>query len=142
MLVKDLYLDTIRYEMSFLAHYIYHLLGEQKISLEDDSSKIDVVKADPQIVKELIQKNVLGIHKICVYSLKMNQKDFVFIFAASQEEAIHFYKRTFAQPPLNCHEYPLDFEFYRGNEVVSFRDMRKGIEDFPAIAGSFERMYG
>lgn len=78
---------------------------------------------------------------MCVYSLKMNQKYFVFIFAASREEAIHFYKRTFPHPPLNCHEYPLDFEFNRGNEVISFWDMRKGIEDFPAIAGSFERIY-
>ncbi|WP_045521335.1 hypothetical protein [Neobacillus niacini] len=139
MLVKDLYLDTIRYENSALAHYIYHLLAEKRISLDDDSIKIDLVRADLQKVEELIQKNVLCINKICIYSLKMNQKDFVFIFAASREEAIHFYKRTFPQPPLNCHEYSLDFQLTRGNDVISFREMRKEFDCFPAIAGWFEK---
>ena len=87
----------------------------------------------------MIRNNVLGIHKIRVYSLKMNQKDFVFIFAASEQEAIQFYTKTFHQSPLNCHEYSLDFQLYRGNDVISFRDMRKEFESFPAIAGYFKR---
>lgn len=141
MLVKDLYFDCIRNEISFVAHTIYHLLAEEKLSLDDESSKIGFVQADLQKVKELIQKNVLGIKKICVYSLKMNQQDFVFIFAHCEEDAIRFYTRTFSKSPLNCHEYPLDFQFYRGKDVISFRDMRKVIEDFPAIAGYLSR-YG
>jgi hypothetical protein len=141
MLVKELYLDCIQNESSFLAHYIYHLLIEQKLSLQDDTAKIDVVHADLQKVEELIRNNVLGIHKICVYSMKMNQKDFVFIFAGSEEEAIQFYKKTFHKSPGNCHEYSLDSQFYRGNDVISFRDMRKEYEVFPAIAGYFTREY-
>lgn len=140
MFVKDLYLDSLRYEESSLAHYIYHLLAEKKISLDDDVSKLDFVQADHQKVRELIQKNVLGIHKVGVYSLKMNQMDFVFIFAENKQEAIQFYTKTFHQTPLNCHVYSLDFEFTRGNGVVSFRDMRKEFESFPAIAGYFKRM--
>jgi hypothetical protein len=139
MLVKDLYFDCIQNEISYVAHSIYHLLAEEKLSLNDDSSKIGVVKADLQKVNELIQKNVLGIKKICVYSLKMNQQDFVFIFAASEEEAIQYYTNTLHQNPWNIYEYPLDFLFYRGKDVISFREMRKEIEDFPAIAGYFTR---
>jgi hypothetical protein len=122
-----------------VAHYIYHLLEEKKLSLYDDSSKIGSVKADIQIVNELIENDVLGIHKTCIYSLKMNQKDFVFIFAYSEAGAIQFYRRTFGNSPLNCHEIPLDFQFYRGNDVISFHDMKKEMEDFPAIAGYFTR---
>jgi hypothetical protein len=139
MVVKDLYQDCFRFEESSLAHYIYHLLAEQKISLDDNISKIDLNQADHQKVAELIQTNVLGFHKICIYSLKMDQKDFVFIFAASKHKAIQFYTKTFHQTPLNCHEYSLDFELARGNGVISFRDMRKEFMSFPAIAGYFKR---
>ncbi|NHC41565.1 hypothetical protein G6549_16535 [Bacillus sp. MM2020_1] len=139
MIVKDLYMDCFRYEESALAHYIHHLLAEKKISLEDEMSKIDLELADHQKVKELIQNNVLGFHKVGIYSLKMNQKEFVFIFAASDREAIQFYTETFHQSPLNCHEYSLDFELSRGKGGISFREMRKEFDSFPAIVGYFER---
>jgi hypothetical protein len=139
MIVKELYMDCFRYDESSLAHYIYHLLEEKKISLEDDMSKIDLEQANHQKVKELIQNNFLCLHKVGIYSLKMNQKDFVFIFAASEREAIQFYLKTFHQLPLNCYEYSLDFELARGNGVISFREMRKEFMSFPAIAGYFKR---
>ncbi|MBZ5753650.1 hypothetical protein [Metabacillus rhizolycopersici] len=110
MIVKDLYLDSIRFEESSLAHYIHHLLEEGKNSLDDNISKIDFDQADHQKVEELIENNVLGFHKVGIYSLKMNQSNFVFIFAESGQKAIQFYLETFHQAPLNCHEYSLDFE--------------------------------
>ncbi|WHY03303.1 hypothetical protein [Neobacillus sp. DY30] len=139
MLVKDLFLDTIQYEYSFVAHYLYHLLEEKKLSLNDDVSKIQSVTGDIHKVNELVVKNLLGIGEMNVYSMKMNTADFVFIFAPNLKDAIQFYHRTFFKPPLNCHQYSLDFDFYRGNEVISFRDMRKEIEQFPAIAGYYTR---
>ncbi|WP_235824874.1 hypothetical protein [Bacillus salipaludis] len=139
VIVEELYQDCFHYNESSLAHYIYHLLEEQKISLKDDISKIDLNQVDHQKVAELIQHNYLGIHKMGIYSLKMSQKDFVFIFARSGQEAIDFYTKTFHQTPLNCHEYSLDFQLARGKEVISFRDMKKDFESFPAIAGYFKR---
>jgi hypothetical protein len=111
----------------------------KKISLEDNSSKIDLNQADYQKVAEMIQTNVLGFHKVGIYSLKMNQKAFAFIYASSQEEAIQFYTKSFHKTPLNCHEYPLDLELTRGNGVLTFRDMKKEFKSFPAIAGYFAR---
>jgi hypothetical protein len=140
MFVKDVYLDCLRFEESALAHYIYHLLAEKKISLDENASKIDLDQADHQKVAEMIQNNVLGFSKVGIYSLKMNQKDYVFIYASSQQEAVQFYTKTFHQIPLNCHEYSLDFQLSRGNDVISFRDMRKEFESFPAIAGYFKKM--
>ena len=140
MIVNDLYMDCFRYEESALAHYIHHLLTEKKISLDDDMSKIDLEQADHQKVRELIQNNELGFHKVGIYSLKMNQKDFVFIFAASQQEAKQFYTKTFHQTPLNCHEYSLDYQLARGKDVISFRDMRTEFTSVPAIAGYFKRV--
>ena len=139
MLIKDAYFDCFLYEDSSLAHYIHHLLEEKKVSLEDDISKLNFDLANHEKVADMIRTNVLGINKVRVYSLKMNQMDFVFIFTLSEEEAIQLYEKTFHQKPLNCHESLLDFEFYRGMEVVSFRDRRMEFGCFPAIAGYFSR---
>ena len=138
MLVNDLYLESIQLAESSLAHCIYHLLAEKKISLEDDVSQINFELVDNLKVKELVQENALGITKVCVFSMKMSKKDFVFIFVASQQEAIQFYTKTYHQTPLNCHEYSLDYQLSRGNEVISFRDMRKEFTSIPTIAGYFK----
>ncbi|MEH7128745.1 DnaB-like helicase C-terminal domain-containing protein [Neobacillus drentensis] len=45
-----------------------HLLEEKKISLDDNMSKNDLDKADHQKVKLMIQNNVLGFHKVGIYS--------------------------------------------------------------------------
>ncbi|MFZ7942745.1 hypothetical protein ACO1D1_03655 [Neobacillus sp. 19] len=110
MIVKELYSDSLIYEESSLAHYLYHLLAEKKISLEDDVSKVDFNQANHPLVAEMIRKNLLGFHKIRIYSLKRNQNEFIFIYAASEQEAIQFFCETYHQLPLNCHEYPLDWE--------------------------------
>ena len=139
MNVKEFYIECLLYEESSLCHYIHHLLLEHKVSLEDDLTKLDSNLADHQKVAEMIENNILGIHKIRIYSLKMNQQEFVFIFAATQQEAISFYTKTFHQSPLNCHEYLLDFELARGIEVISFRDMRKEYLEFPAVVGYYSK---
>ncbi|WML26775.1 hypothetical protein [Neobacillus sp. OS1-33] len=139
MIVKELYMDCFYYEEASLGYYIHHLLAEQKITLDDNISKIDLEQADHQKVREMFRNNILGFHKVGIYSLKMNQTDFVFIFAASQQEAIQYYFNKFHQNPLNCHEYSLDFQLDRGNDAISFRDMRKEFDSIPAIAGYFKR---
>jgi hypothetical protein len=139
VIVKDLYLDSIRFEESSLAHYIHHLLEEGNIELDDNISSIDFEQADHQKVAEMIESNMLGFHKVGIYSLKMNESDFVFIFAESEQQAIKFYTETFHHAPLNCHEYSLDFELVRGNGVITFREMRKEFVSFPATAGYFEK---
>lgn len=138
MLVKEVYRDCLMYEESPLAHYLYHLLVEKKISLDDDMDQIDLHQADHQKVREMIRQNFLGFHKVHIYSLKMSRKNYAFIFARSKHEAIQFYTQLFKENPLNCHEYSLDFQLARGNEVISFRDMRKEFKTFPAIAGFFK----
>jgi hypothetical protein len=139
LVVKDFYQECLLYEEAILAHYIYHLLSEQKVSLQDDLSQLDLNKADHQKVAEMIESNLLGFHRINIYSLKSNEKEFIFIFASTHQEAIQFYTKTFQQAPKNCHQYPLEVELVRGNEYVTFREMRKEHKGFPAIAGCYKK---
>jgi hypothetical protein len=54
MLVKDMYQDCLYYEESTLAYFIYHLLTEKKISLDDDVFRMDLNQVDHQKVLFLI----------------------------------------------------------------------------------------
>jgi hypothetical protein len=137
--VRELYEESIRYEEKALAHYILHLLQEDQVSLDDDASLIDFTKADHRKVSKMIEQNLLGFNDIKVFSLKYDDKLFAFIFAASEEEAIQFFRQKFKRKPYNCHEYPLDFPMSRGNEFLTFRDMKKEHSHFPALAGFYER---
>lgn len=139
MNVKEYFEEVVKLEESSLAHYLFHLLQEKKISSNDDVSKIDLNQANHKIVEEMIQKNLLCFRKVHIYSLKQNSNDFVFIFARSQEDAIQHYRETYFHSPLNCIETSLENDFYRGNGRISFRDMKKEFSIFPAIAGSFSK---
>lgn len=137
--VRELYEDSIRYEEKTLAHYILHLLQEGQVSLDDDAYSLDFTKADHQKVAQMIEQNQLGFSDIKIFSLKYDNKRFAFIFAASKEEAIQFFQQKFKRKPYNCHEYPLDFPMSRGQEFLTFRDMKKEYSHFPALAGFYER---
>jgi len=137
--VQELYEDSIQYGEKVLAHYILHLLQEGHVSLNDDASLIDFSKADQQKVLEMINQNYLGFSDIKVFSLKWDDKTFAFIFASNEEEAKKYFEQKLRKKQLNCFEYPLDFQMSRGNEFLSFREMQKEHNQFPAIAGFYER---
>jgi hypothetical protein len=139
MLVRDVYLDSLRYEETSLSHCIHHLLEEKIITLDDDMTKIDFGQVNLQKVTEMLENNVLGFQKLKIFSLKRSKNEFVFIFAATQQDAIPHFTETYRQLPLNCIEYPLDFQFNRGNEVISFRDLRKEFISFPAVVGCYKK---
>ncbi|WP_235848391.1 hypothetical protein [Litchfieldia alkalitelluris] len=122
-----------------MAHYIYHLLSDEKVSLEDDVSQLDLKKADHQKDAEMIEKNVLGFYPVKIYSLKMRVGEFIFVFARSTQEAKEFYVKTFQCTPLNCYEYSLEFEISRGKGSTTFREMKKEFVEFPTVAGIFKR---
>ena len=137
MLLKELYMNSLIYEKSPLAHMIHYLLSERKVTLEDDTSVLNTVEVDWQKVKDMIERNVLGFHRIRIFSLKKSSTKFVFIFAENEHEAVNYFSRTFRERPVNCSEYLLDYEFIRGNKTITFRDMKKEHEKFPAIAGIY-----
>ncbi|MEH7226363.1 hypothetical protein V7112_21330 [Bacillus sp. JJ1566] len=139
MKVRELYIDALCYEEISLAHYIHHLVEEGKISLEDDASNLDLNVADHAKVREMIENNVLGFHKIGIFALKKNQREFLFVFAACEQEAVEFFVKTINQTPLNCHPYSLNTQILRDCKVTTFWDMRKEHLAFPALAGYFEK---
>ncbi|WP_335871262.1 hypothetical protein [Bacillus sp. 2205SS5-2] len=142
--IRELYESSIEYEHVTLAHCILHLLQEGKVSLEDDESMLDLSLANSEQLDNMIENNLLGFSQVRIFSLKQKKNTFAFIYAKFKGEARKHFRETLKTTPINCHEYPLDFEMVKGNRVVSFREMKKEFDCFPVMVGVYERgrVYG
>lgn len=136
--VREQYQHYIEYDHSYMAHMLHLLLKEGHVGFNDDCETIDYSKVDETKVNELVKQNYLCFNPIKVYSLKVDDYLFAFVFAKNEEEAITFTKTELKEQPRNCHEYQLDIEMERGERVITFRDMKKEHDSFPALAGYFE----
>jgi hypothetical protein len=70
-----------------------------------------------------------------IYALTNARKNYIFIFARNKKEAIQHFIKTFHQKPIHCAEVLLDYEIMRGNEVITFRELRKEYDSFPVLIG-------
>lgn len=139
MTIRELYEDAVRYDEKTLAHYIILLLREGKLSLQDKASKMAEVQPNIETLKDMINKNELGLNPVKIYTLKVNSKKFAFIFAESEEKAIEHFKKSHRSEPLNCIEMSLDELMAVGNRFLTFRDYRNELNTFPYLAGYYER---
>ncbi|WP_061566356.1 hypothetical protein [Heyndrickxia coagulans] len=139
MKVRDVYQDAIRYEEPFMAHYIHCLLSDGKINLDDDASKIFRAQINVKKFKQAYGKNILGVNKVKIYSLKMSKNEFAFVFAECKQDAKLFFHSLFNREPFNCLEFDMDFGLLRGRQYVTFRQLRKEITKTPALAFVYRR---
>ena len=137
--VKELFDESIQNDYSFMAHSLYYLLREGLVSSDDPHTVLDHVEVDVNLVDEWMKQNYLGISVEKVYSLKIADDEFVFLFAKDPHQAVSYIRKEWKIQPRNCQEYSLDFTIMRGNEFVSFRDMKKDFFSFPAIIGFYQR---
>jgi len=142
--VKTLFDEAIRYEMKSLVYCILYAIKKKNIQPNDPEEKFFNTRftdVDNEQIARLIESNPLRLDIIKIYSLKMDKRKFAMIYARSREEAIQYYQELFHKKPLNCHEILLDHEILLGKKSVSFREMRKQFNTFPAYAGFIERGY-
>src|SRR4051812_6944250 len=108
-----------------MAHCFHYLLKEGFTKLDDDLSTVDFTKVDLEKVNEMDEQNYLRFNSIKVFSLKVDEHVFAFVFAKDELEAINYTKNKLNENPSNCIEYMMDVEMEKGNRVLSFRDMKK-----------------
>ncbi|MEK3889824.1 hypothetical protein [Bacillus sp. FSL K6-3431] len=135
--IKTLFEDAIRYEETFLAHTIFCLSQEGKISWDDNDSVLSKVQPDPARLTEMIEKNFLGICEINMYTVRVTNRKWAFIFAKSSEEAKNHLWKTIRRKPLSCRELSPDQEVWIGNRFLHFREWKKEQSGFPCLVGYY-----
>ena len=137
--IKELFDECIQNDYLFIAHTLYYLLLEGLVSPDSRHTILDQVEFDVDLVGEWTKQNYLRIQIEKVYSLKISDDEFVFVFARDAQTATAYIKNNWKIHARNCHEYSLDFTIIRGEECISFRNMKKDFLSFPAVIGLYER---
>jgi len=137
--IRELFDECTHNNYSYTAHALYFLLSEGLVSADDPHTILDHVEVDEERVSEWTKQNYLCIHMEKVYSLKISDAEFVFVYAKNTVEAVAFIQKKWTINLRNCHEYPLDFTIMRGKECISFREMKKDFQSIPAIIGTYQK---
>lgn len=139
--VRSLFEDAVHYEDAFLAHYIFCLRQEGKVDWDDSDSILSEVEPDTARFESLLESNMLGICSINIYYLRLNREHFALVYAKSPEEATRFTRQKTGIHPWHCREIAPDHEIYYGNRIISFRDLKKEMNEFPCLVGLYDRSY-
>ena len=137
--IKELFDECIQNDYSYTAHILYYLLLEGLVLPDSPHTILDHVEFDVDLVCEWTKQNDLRIQIEKVYSLKISDDKFVFVYAKDAQTATAYIKNNWKIQPLNCHEYLLDNTIMSGKEFISFRDLKKDFLSFPALIGFYER---
>lgn len=139
MTIKELFEAAVEYDESYLAHTIILLLREGKISLQDEGKVLDTVQLDVEKIKKAVEENELGVNPIKLFSLKMDQYVFAWIFAKTDKEAVNHFVNLHRKKPINCLEFPMDVEMEIGDREMTFRQLRDEQKHFPSFACYYDK---
>lgn len=139
--VKEILEYATEFELTWFAHQVYWAVSTQQIQLEDDSNKLLEVAFDDAAVREMTNRNVLGIGRIKLYVVK-SFGQFAFYFASDPLEVNMLHQALFGEVAgaiTQAHRlltkvmYFVDFDIQ-----TSLLEYRKTIVQFPAYLGHAE----
>ena len=137
--VKDLLDFSIEQEYNMMAHICYWAITTHQVGLEEDSTVLDQLTFDKGTIQQLMNQNVLGLGRIKLYVVTVNQSLYAFYFASNSLEAASHHKVMFREQPRNIAEAPrlMHKLMYLSNidKEMLLIDYRKQVLQFPAYVG-------
>ncbi|WMV75009.1 hypothetical protein [Geobacillus thermodenitrificans] len=136
--------EAIRDETASLIYTLHYFLSSGRIRRDSTMDELEaamesVAEEDTRTIARLIEENPLKVYEIRVFSLKIGQGRFAFVFAANEEEAKSFVRHKYGIEPKNCFQYPIDFPVSIGNRFTTFREMARAKNSFPSLAGFYQK---
>lgn len=139
--VQNLLDDAITYDMPYIAHLIYFMLLSNKISLNEDVSKISQVQIsdeDYQKFYELYQADTLAVRPVQLFAVQVSKKDYAFYFAKNVMEVQALHQKIFkvtALKIINAHEKMMQRDLYSPDtgQIKSFRDLLTEAIEIPKL---------
>ncbi len=139
--VKEVLEYATEFELCWFAHQVYWAVSTQQIQLEDDSSKLLEVVYDDVAVREMTDRNVLGIGRIKLYVVK-SFAQYAFYFASDPLEVNMLHRVLFgevAEAITEAHRLLTKVMYFADFDIqTSLLEYRKTIVQFPAYLGHAE----
>lgn len=136
--------EAIRDEAASLIYTIHYFLSAKRLRRDSTMDELEAAmesatEEDTCAIARLVEENPLKVCEIRVFSLKVGQGRFAFVFAANEEEAKSFVRHKYGIEPKNCFQYPIDFPMSIGNRFTTFREMARAKNSFPSLAGFYQK---
>ncbi|WP_223557119.1 hypothetical protein [Lysinibacillus sphaericus] len=136
--VKEILEYATEYELYRLAHQVFWAVSTQRIDLTDDSNKLLEVTYDEVAVREITDRNVLGISRIMLYIVE-SFAQYAFYFASNLLEVSSLHQEKFGELTgaiKEAHRFLTKVMYLADLDIqISLIDHRKTIVQFPAYLG-------
>lgn len=136
--VKEILEYATEFELCWFAHQVYWAVSTKQIQLEDDSNKLLEVAYDDVAVREMTNRNILGIGRIKLYVVK-SFAQYAFYFASDPLEVNMLHQVLFGEVPeaiTEAHRLLTKVMYFADFDIqTSLLEYRKTIVQFPAYLG-------
>ncbi|WP_432702952.1 hypothetical protein [Lysinibacillus sphaericus] len=136
--VKEILEYATEFELCWFAHQVYWAVSTKQIQLEDDSNKLLKVAYDDAAVREMTNRNVLGIGRIKLYVVK-SFVQYAFYFASDPLEVNMLHQALFGEVAgaiTEAHRLLTKVMYFADFDIqTSLLEYRKTIVQFPAYLG-------
>lgn len=142
--VNELFYDCIRFDEEKLAYSIYYLLKNGIKQGNENSNNIDWSLVDVSEVKRMIAANELNLKIIKLYTVPLEDNQFMIIFAESEESARGYFMNEMGELPKKIIEMPqtkMETSFWLEDkrQFISLRKLREDKVVFPCTALIFKK---
>ncbi|UED78388.1 hypothetical protein FH508_0013025 [Lysinibacillus sp. CD3-6] len=136
--VKEVLEYATEFELCWFAHQVYWAVSTKQIQLEDDSNKLLEVAYDDAAVREMTNRNVLGIGRIKLYVVK-SFAQYAFYFASDSLEVNMLHQAIFGEVAgaiTEAHRLLTKVMYFADFDIqTSLLEYRKTFVQFPAYLG-------
>ena len=143
MTVGELFQDALKYEVSLTAHALSIGIRKGLWHPATPESEIDWDLLDKDEVMAARDRNDLGMNPIKLYSAPLSDKRFAIIMAETPQDASTAFTQAFKSEPRVIHHLPhgMDVTTYEKDltDAQTWREIRNGMTNFPAVAGIYHK---
>ncbi|MGE7917253.1 hypothetical protein [Lysinibacillus xylanilyticus] len=136
--VKEILEYATEFELRHLAHQVFWAVSTQQINLADDSNKLLELSYDEAAVREMTDRNVLGIGRIKLYVVE-SFAQYAFYFANNALEVSMLHREKFGEVAgaiTEAHRLLTKEMYFSDLDIqISLIDHSKTIVQFPAYFG-------
>ena len=138
--VQEVLQLAIEMDMIHLAHRTFWAIGNEKVKVEDDSKRLEVIDYDDETISTMVAQNKLQIGKIKLYVAQTTKPDlFAFYYSDNVLDVHAFHQEMFRESPkrlMNAsHLMPNLFHFdeMRTTDILYFH--RNKVVAYPYYLG-------
>lgn len=98
--VQEILQLAIETDMTHLAHRIFWAINHGKVSVEEDSKRLETIDYDDEAISKMVAQNTLNIGKIKLYVVQTTTPDlFAFYYSENVLEAHALHQEMFQEAP-------------------------------------------